>query len=63
MYQYSVGVLKKLGILKDNCVFYPTCSMYAIDAIKKYGWISGTLRAVRRISRCHPWQKNHIDPV
>lgn len=43
------------------CGFYPTCSEYAIIAIQKYGALSGWARAIRRIFRCHPWQKPTID--
>jgi uncharacterized protein len=45
------------------CVFYPTCSEYTKEAIDKYGAIKGSVMGVSRIFRCHPWQKNHIDPV
>lgn len=63
VYQETNGFLKKTGLLKDSCVFYPTCSQYAIDAITKYGPIKGTRLSCRRILRCHPWQRNNIDPV
>lgn len=49
--------------LKRNCVFYPTCSEYAKQAIEKYGAFKGIYLGFLRILRCHPWQKNHIDPV
>lgn len=45
------------------CKFYPSCSEYAKQAIIKYGVITGPVLAVRRIVRCHPWQKPGIDPV
>ncbi|MSU44750.1 membrane protein insertion efficiency factor YidD [Candidatus Nomurabacteria bacterium] len=51
------------GFLKPSCVFYPTCSEYAKQAVEKYGTIKGSYLAFLRILRCHPWQKNHIDPV
>ncbi|OGI68742.1 membrane protein insertion efficiency factor YidD [Candidatus Nomurabacteria bacterium RIFCSPLOWO2_01_FULL_41_12] len=55
---------KNLSPLKRNsCVFYPTCSEYGKIAIDKYGVIKGTYFSFLRILRCHPWQKNHIDPV
>jgi putative membrane protein insertion efficiency factor len=58
------GLLASLGIKKGPvCVFFPTCSEYAVGAIEKYGVFYGSLRALYRISRCHPWQKNHFDPV
>ena len=38
-----------------SCRFVPTCSEYAIEAIKKHGPFKGLYLAVRRILRCHPW--------
>jgi putative membrane protein insertion efficiency factor len=49
--------------MKRSCVFFPTCSEYTKQAIEKYGVLKGIFLGVRRIFRCHPWQKNHIDPV
>ena len=49
--------------MKPSCVFYPTCSEYAKEAIHKYGALKGTKLSLLRIVRCHPWQKKHIDPV
>lgn len=46
-----------------TCVFYPTCSDYAEEVIQKYGAIKGIWLAVKRIIRCHPWQKEHFDPI
>ncbi len=57
-YQQRISIFKK-----RSCVFYPTCSEYAKEALTKYGVLKGTLLFLIRISRCHPWQKNHIDPV
>ena len=49
--------------MKQRCVFYPTCSEYTKQAILKYGAMKGILVGILRILRCHPWQKNHIDPL
>jgi hypothetical protein len=46
-----------------TCVFYPTCSEYMKEAILKYGVAKGLFLGGKRILRCHPWQKNHIDPL
>lgn len=46
-----------------SCRFVPTCSEYAIEAIKKYGPFKGLYLAVRRILRCHPWGGSGYDPV
>lgn len=45
------------------CRYTPTCSHYAIEALKKYGPIKGTWLAVKRICRCHPWGGSGYDPV
>lgn len=47
----------------STCVFYPTCSEYTKQAVTKYGVLKGIFVGVRRILRCHPWQKQHIDPL
>jgi putative membrane protein insertion efficiency factor len=57
-YQRFISVFKK-----PSCVFYPTCSTYTAQAIEKYGVIKGFSLGFLRILRCHPWQKNHIDPL
>ncbi len=45
------------------CRFTPTCSQYALEAIKKYGAFKGSLLAIKRIIRCHPWGGSGYDPV
>lgn len=45
------------------CKYYPTCSQYALEAIKKYGPIKGTGMAIWRVLRCNPWSKGGYDPV
>lgn len=47
----------------SSCVFLPTCSEYTKEAIEKYGVFIGVYKGFRRILRCHPWQKNHFDPL
>lgn len=50
-------------LFPPTCRFTPTCSQYAIDAIKKKGPLQGLYLAVRRILRCHPWGGSGYDPV
>ncbi len=45
-----------------TCRFTPTCSQYAVEAIKKHGPFYGLYLAVRRILRCHPWGGSGYDP-
>lgn len=51
------------GLKKPCCRFYPTCSEYALQAVQKYGAAKGSLMAVKRISRCHPFCKGGYDPL
>jgi uncharacterized protein len=46
-----------------RCRFLPTCSGYAVGAVRTHGAIRGTWLAVRRIGRCHPWNPGGFDPV
>ncbi len=46
-----------------HCKYTPTCSQYAIEAVKKYGCVKGTLLAGWRILRCNPFSKGGYDPV
>lgn len=48
---------------RSCCIYIPTCSQYAIEAITKYGAVKGSYLAVRRILRCHPFAKGGYDPV
>ncbi|MES3023087.1 MAG: membrane protein insertion efficiency factor YidD [Pseudomonadota bacterium] len=50
-------------MLGQNCRFYPTCSSYAIDALRSHGTVRGTLLTFRRLGRCHPWNEGGFDPV
>ncbi|HHW31333.1 MAG TPA: membrane protein insertion efficiency factor YidD [Clostridiaceae bacterium] len=58
-YQKWVSPIK----LNPTCRFYPTCSQYAIDAILKYGSVKGSLLAIKRILKCHPFHPGGYDPV
>lgn len=49
--------------LGNNCRFEPSCSQYAIEALREHGAFRGTWLTVRRIGRCHPWGGSGYDPV
>lgn len=50
--------------LPPTCQYLPTCSDYAIGAVKKHGIFKGGMLALRRLARCHPWSKGAgYDPV
>ena len=46
-----------------RCIYTPTCSEYALQAIQKYGACKGSFLAAKRILRCHPFHKGGYDPV
>lgn len=50
-------------MLGQNCRYDPTCSQYAIEALKKYGVFKGGWLGIKRISSCHPWGGHGHDPV
>jgi len=50
-------------MLGASCRYTPTCSQYAIEAIRKYGPFKGGWLGVKRIARCHPWGGHGHDPV
>lgn len=49
--------------LGSRCRYTPTCSQYAIEALKKYGPVKGLWLTIKRIARCHPWGGHGYDPV
>ena len=49
--------------LPSACRFYPTCSEYMLDAVRKYGAARGCWLGLRRLVRCHPFHEGGYDPV
>lgn len=58
LYQNTVS-----KVLPHACRFQPTCSQYALEAIKKYGLVRGSWMATQRIIRCNPFSEGGYDPV
>ncbi|RMH60914.1 MAG: membrane protein insertion efficiency factor YidD [Zetaproteobacteria bacterium] len=50
-------------VLSPRCRFEPTCSTYAIEAIRKYGALRGGWLSMKRILRCHPFARGGYDPL
>lgn len=50
-------------LLGQTCRFYPSCSAYAVGALREHGALRGTWLTVRRLARCHPWNPGGVDPV
>lgn len=59
LYRKYLSPLKR----RPTCIYMPTCSQYALEALEKYGFLKGSFLAVRRILRCHPFAKGGYDPV
>ncbi len=57
-YQFAISPM-----LGQNCRFYPSCSDYAVDAIREYGACHGSLMAGKRLCKCHPWHAGGVDIV
>jgi putative membrane protein insertion efficiency factor len=58
IYQFLIS-----PIIGKNCRFNPTCSSYALEALKKHGLFLGMYYSIIRISKCHPWGGSGHDPV
>jgi putative membrane protein insertion efficiency factor len=58
MYQYTISPL-----LPPSCRYVPSCSVYGIEALSKYGPFKGGWLTIKRISRCNPWGGSGYDPV
>lgn len=46
-----------------SCRFYPSCSAYAVIALRRFGLLRGGWLAARRLGRCHPWNPGGVDHV
>lgn len=50
-------------LLPAACRYHPSCSTYAAEALELHGAAKGSLLAVWRLLRCHPWARGGLDPV
>lgn len=57
---YQIAISPMLG---NRCRFAPSCSEYAIEALRRHGVFAGLALAARRVGRCHPWHPGGYDPV
>jgi putative membrane protein insertion efficiency factor len=50
-------------LMRPHCRYSPSCSQYAVDAVREYGVIRGGVLAAWRVMRCNPWSHGGVDPV
>jgi len=56
-YRWLISPLLPAG----SCKFHPSCSQYALDALRKHGLVKGAAKAAWRLARCHPWSHGGVD--
>jgi uncharacterized protein len=58
LYQWLISPL-----LPPSCRFYPSCSAYSVEALRRHGALRGSWLTLRRLGRCHPFHPGGLDPV
>ena len=58
-YRFTFGRLVPAG----TCKYHPSCSQYALDALRSHGLVKGSLKAGWRLLRCNPWSHGGFDPA
>jgi putative membrane protein insertion efficiency factor len=58
LYQWLISPM-----LGQRCKYYPSCSEYAVQAIRQFGILRGLVLAGWRLLRCNPWSRGGLDPV
>ena len=62
-YRYLVSPVLHMLAPGSGCRFQPTCSEYAIGAVRRHGPVRGVWLAAKRLAKCHPWGSHGYDPV
>jgi len=57
LYRWTLGAFVPAG----QCKYHPSCSQYAIDALRKHGLVKGSVLAAWRLLRCNPWSRGGVD--
>lgn len=63
LYRWIISPVIHAVVPGGGCRFQPTCSVYALESLARFGIWKGGWLALRRISRCHPWNEGGHDPV
>ncbi len=65
IFQHAIRFYRRFisPMLPRTCRFYPTCSQYALEALKRYGTIKGIWLTLKRLSKCHPYHPGGFDPL
>jgi uncharacterized protein len=58
VYRWTLGLLTA-----GSCKYHPSCSQYALDALRTYGFLRGSILAGWRLLRCNPWSRGGVDFV
>jgi uncharacterized protein len=56
IYRWAISPL-----LGNRCKYHPSCSQYALDALREYGFVKGSILAGWRLLRCNPWSHGGVD--
>jgi putative membrane protein insertion efficiency factor len=62
----AIGLVRLYQLLlspltRGSCKYHPSCSQYAIDALRQFGFARGSILAVWRLLRCNPWSRGGVD--